>query len=168
MVFGYQQGGSFSQHKQALGFDAATTEQMRLKQITELRKREQQIKARQDSQSKKVKLRMVQDEISRRSMEIRRIEANIVKLSAEGKSGHTENYTLKINELRNKIKELESEIEKEISLKDYAEKTAINQERELNAIKSRKKLEDDAIIKLKEEEKQLSTEIKDLDRLATQ
>jgi hypothetical protein len=40
MVFGYSQGGSFSQHKQALGFDAATSEQMRLKHIAEQRKRE--------------------------------------------------------------------------------------------------------------------------------
>ncbi|MEI6553263.1 MAG: hypothetical protein WCO09_01730 [bacterium] len=167
MVFGYQQGGSFSQHKQALGFDAATTEQMRLKQIAEQRKREQQIKARQDSQSKKIKLRIIQDEIGRRSMEARRIEANISKLSLENR-GHVVNYDLKINELKNKIKELEKEIEKNISSKAYDEKVAVNKEKEIEIIKSRKKMEDDALVKLRAEEKQLEVEIKDLDRLATQ
>ena len=130
MVFGYQQGNSFSQHKQALGFDAAAGEQMRLKQITEQRKREQQMRAKQDIQSKEVKLRIIKDEISRRAMDLKRVDSSVVKLSA-ATHGHTDNFDLKIRELKNKIKDLEKEIEKEMSLKAYAEKTGANQAREL-------------------------------------
>jgi hypothetical protein len=165
MVFGYQQGGSFSQHKQALGFDAAASEQMRLKQITEQRKREQQMRAKQDVQSKEVKLRIVKDEISRRSMDLKRVEASVAKLSAPSHS-HTENFDLKIRELKNKIKDIEKEIEKEQSLKAYAEKTGANQARELSVVSGRKKLEEGEISRLKIEEHHLETEIAQLKRLA--
>lgn len=165
MVFGYQQGGSFSQHKQALGFDAAAGEQMRLKQITEQRKREQQMRAKQDIQSKEVKLRIVKDEISRRSMDLKRVEASVSKLSAPSHS-HAENFDLKIRELKNKIKDIEKEIGKEQSLKAYAEKTGANQARELSVVSGRKKLEEGEISRLKIEEHHLETEIAQLKRLA--
>ena len=166
MTFGYQQGGSFSAHKQALGFDAAASEQMRLKQITEQRKKEQQQRAKQDVQSKKVKLRIVQNEINRRNLDLRRIESNIVRLSSEHGKVHGENHDLKIKELKNKIRDLEKEIEKEVSLKAYADKTASNQERELNVIQGRKKVEDAEIARLKNEEHQLLGEIKELEKVA--
>ena len=164
MVFGYQQGNSFSQHKQALGFDAAAGEQMRLKQITEQRKREQQMRAKQDVQSKEVKLRMIKDEISRRTMDLRRVDSSVVRLSATA-HGHTDNFDLKIKELKNKIRDLENEIEKEMSLKAYAEKTGANQARELTVVQGRKKIEEGEIARLKIEEHHLETEIEGLKRL---
>lgn len=164
MVFGYQQGSSFSQHKQALGFDAAASEQMRLKQVTEQRKREQYMRAKQDSQSKEVKLRIIKDEISRRSMDLKRVESNTARLSAPSHT-HTENFDLKIRELKNKIKDIEKEIEKELSLKAYAEKTKANQERELVVVQGRKKLEEGEIARLKIEEHHLEMEISNLKRL---
>lgn len=167
MVFGYQQGGSLSQHKQALGFDAAASEQARLKQVTEQRKRDQQMRAKQDMVSKEVKLRMVKDEISRRAMDLKRVESNIAHLSASSHA-HTENFDLKIRELRNKIKDLEKEMEKELSLKVYAEKTSANQERELAVIVGRKKLEESEIARLKIEEHHLEMEIAELRKLAVQ
>ena len=167
MTFGYQQGGSFSAHKQALGFDAAASEQMRLKQITEQRKKDQQLRAKQDIQSKKIKLRIVQDEINRRSLDSRRIESNIVKLSSEHNRAHGENHDLKIKELKNKIRDLEKEIEKEVSLKAYADKTVSNQERELKVIESKKRVDDSEISRLKNDEHQLEGEIKELERLVS-
>lgn len=164
MTFGYQQGGSFSQHKQALGFDAAASEQMRLKQITEQRKREQQMRTKQDIQSKQVKLRMVKDEISRRTMDAKRLESSIVRLKAP--QPHTENFDLKIKDIKNKIIDLQKELEKELSLKAYADKTAVNQNRELGIVEGRKKQEDGELVRLKTEERQLEQEISTLERLA--
>jgi len=167
MVFGYQQGGSLSQHKQALGFDAAAGEQMRLKQIAEQRKREQQMRAKQDMASKEVKLRMVKDEISRRTMDLKRVESSIARLSAPSHT-HADNFDLKIRELKNKIKDLEKEIEKELSLKAYAEKNGANQERELAVVENRRKLEEGEIARLKTEEHHLEAEIAGLKKLAVQ
>ncbi len=164
MVFGYQQGNSFSQHKQALGFDAAAGEQMRLRQITEQRKREQQMRAKQNIQSKEVKLRMIKDEISRRTMDLKRVDSSVVKLSTTA-HGHTDNFDFKIRELKNKIRDLEKEIEKEMSLKAYAEKTGANQARELNVVQGRKKIEEGEIARLKIDEHRLETEIAELRRL---
>jgi len=164
MTFGYQQGGSFSQHKQALGFDAAAGEQVRMKQILEQRKREIQMRARQELQSKKVKLRIVQDEISRREIDIKRLGGSVARMCVT--HHHAENFDFKIRELRNKIKDLEKEIEKETSAKTYAEKTANNQTKELGVVESKKKMEEGEITKLKTDEQKLENDVRELERLA--
>lgn len=165
MVFGYQQGNSFSQNKQALGFDAANSEKLRLKQVEEQRKREIRMRAKQDIQTKEVRLRIIKDEINRRTMDLRRIDSSIVKLSNTSHV-NTSSFDLKIKELKNKIRDLEKEIEKETSLKAYAEKTSINQTKELSVLQSRKKTEDNEITKLKSEERSITAEIRELERIS--
>ncbi len=164
MVFGYQQGGSFSQHKQALGFDAATSEQMRLKHMAEQRKKDLQMRARQDLQSRQVRLRIVKSEISRMESESRRLSASESKIN--GSHGHVENFDQKLKELKSKLREIENEIQKISSEKQYAEKVAGNNAKELLIIKERKKHEDAEIVKFKDEEKKLESEIRELERIS--
>ena len=164
MVFGYSQGGSFSQHKQALGYDAATTEQMRLKQAAEQKKREQQVRARQELQSKKIKLRIVQDEIGRKTSDSRRLDTSVSKLEHE--NVHVENHDLKIRELKNKIEALQRELEREVSLKIYADKTASNKNREIEIVQGRKRLDEAELTRLKSEEQRLESEIRELEKVA--
>ncbi len=163
MTFGYQQGDSFSQHKQALGFDAGASEQMRLKQIAEQRKKDQQTRAKQDIQSRNIKLRIIKDELARRNVEFRRLEGNVVRLSAPKT---VENFDMKIRELRNKIKDIETEIQKVTSLKAYSDKTTENHVKELAVAISRKRMEEQEITKLKTDEHHLEEEIKILEKLA--
>lgn len=164
MVFGYSQGGSFSQHKQALGFDAATSEQMRLKHIAEQRKRDLQMRAKQDLQSRQVRLRIVKSEISRLESESRRLGSSESKLRET--HGHVENFDQKLRELNSKLKEIQSAIEKMNSEKQYAEKVSSNHAKELLIIQERKKREDLEVAKFKDEEKKLESEIRDLERIS--
>lgn len=185
MTFGYQQGGSFAQHKQALGNDAATSEQMRLKQAMEQKKREEKMRAKQDIQSKGVKLRILKNELSTRDIERRRLEAEIHKIS--GERAHVDQYDQKIRELKHKqitqtteisemqrkidkikieLKDIDLEISKASSEKAYSEKTANNKSRELTTLEERKKHEDLEFSRLKGDELRLENEIKELERVA--
>ena len=185
MTFGYQQGGSFTQHKQALGNDAAASEQMRLKQAMEQKKREEKMRAKQDIQSKGVKLRIIKDELNMRESESRRLDFEIHKIS--GERAHVDSYDQKIRELKQKqmtrtteISEMQRKIDKiKIELKDvdlqiskissekaYSEKTANNKSRELTTLEERKRHEDSESSRLKEDELKLENEIKALERIA--
>ncbi len=186
MTFGYQQGGSFAQHKQALGNDAAASEQMRLKQAMEQKKREEKMRAKQDIQSKGVKLRIIKDELSRRDIERRRLESEIHKIS--GERAHVDDYDRKIRELKNKqvtcnteisamqrkidkikieLKDIDLEISKASSEKAYSEKTANNKSRELTTLEERKRHEDSEFSRLKEEELKLENEVRVLERVVS-
>ena len=184
MTFGYQQGGSFSQHKQALGMDAAASEQMRLKQITEQRKREEKMRAKQAVQSKEVKLRIIKDELNRRAIENRRLESEIHKISGARENVESydqQNRSLKtkqatynatilekqreIGKIKNLLRELDREIDKVSSEKNYSEKTANNRSRELLALEEKKRHESGEIQRLGVEEQRIESEIKELNKL---
>jgi chromosome segregation ATPase len=77
MTYGYQQGGSFGSHKQALGFDAGASEQMRAAAAMRERERVEKDRAKQQLKDVQSKLEHNKTEISHKEIEARRLIAEI-------------------------------------------------------------------------------------------
>jgi chromosome segregation ATPase len=77
MTYGYQQGGSSSSHKQALGFDAAASEQLRAKAALAERQRVERERAKQQLKDVQSKYEHNKTEISHKEVEARRLIAEI-------------------------------------------------------------------------------------------
>ena len=144
--------------------DTATVEKMRLKQVADQRKREGQAKAKRDSQAKKVKLRIIQEELARRNNDIKKIDSDLFRISSDHK--YTENYEANIKDLRNKINEFEREIMKQNSLKSAADKDKRDKEREIKIIQDKRKFEEREISRLDTECRKSEEEIRVLEKQA--
>jgi chromosome segregation ATPase len=77
MTYGYQQGGSFGSHKQALGFDAGASERMRTEAALKERQRIEKERAKQQLKDVQQKLEHNKTEISHKEVEARRLIAEI-------------------------------------------------------------------------------------------
>ncbi len=77
MTYGYQQGGSFGSHKQALGFDAGASERMRAEAAIKERQRVEKERAKQQLQDVERKFEHNKTEISHKETEARRLIAEI-------------------------------------------------------------------------------------------
>lgn len=77
MTYGYQHGGSYGSHKQALGFDAAASEQLRAKAALAERHRVERERAKQQLQDVQRKYEHNKTEISHKEIEARRLIAEI-------------------------------------------------------------------------------------------
>lgn len=77
MTYGYQQGGSFGGHKQALGFDAGASERMRAEAAIKERQRIERERAKQQLEDVQRKYEHNKTEISHKEMEARRLIAEI-------------------------------------------------------------------------------------------
>ncbi len=77
MTYGYQQGGSFGSHKQALGFDAGASEQMRALAAMRERERVEKDRAKQQLKDVQSKLEHNKKEVSNKEVEVRRLIAEI-------------------------------------------------------------------------------------------
>jgi chromosome segregation ATPase len=78
MTFGYQQGGSFGQHKQALGFDAGASERLRMEAATKERLRIEKDRAKMKLIELERKLDHNKIELSHHLTEMRRLEMEIM------------------------------------------------------------------------------------------
>lgn len=77
MTYGYQQGGSFGSHKQALGFDAGASERMRSEAAAKEQQRVLKQRAKQQLEDVQRKYEHNKTEISHKEMEARRLIAEI-------------------------------------------------------------------------------------------
>lgn len=77
MTYGYQQGGSVGSHKQALGFDAGASEQVRAAAAMRERERVERERAKQQLKDTQAKLEHNKTEISHKEIEVRRLIAEI-------------------------------------------------------------------------------------------
>lgn len=83
MTYGYQQGGSFGSHKQALGFDAGASEKMRAEAAVKERLRIEKERAKQQLKDLQQKLDHNKTEISHKEVEARRLIAEITHAMRE-------------------------------------------------------------------------------------
>ncbi len=79
MTYGYTQGGSFSSHKQALGFDAAASEQLRAEAAIKEQKRQARERAKQLLNDVQRKYELNKTSISHHEVEARRLIASVNK-----------------------------------------------------------------------------------------
>lgn len=83
MTYGYQQGGSFGSHKQALGFDAGASERMRAEAALKERLRIERERAKQQLKDVQQKFEHNKTEISHKEVEARRLIAEITHAMRE-------------------------------------------------------------------------------------
>ncbi len=114
MTFGYQQGGGFGQHKQALGFDAGASERLRMDAALKERHRIERERAKSKLTELERKLDHNKLEMSHRLTEMRRLETEIVHIKTEvqGMERELENLDKKEHELKVHATDSETHAEK--------------------------------------------------------
>lgn len=83
MTYGYQQGGSFGSHKQAVGFDAGASERLRTEAAIKEKLRVEKERAKMLYQELERKFERNKTEISHKETEVRRLIAEITHAMRE-------------------------------------------------------------------------------------
>lgn len=121
MTFGYQQGGGFGQHKQALGFDAGASERLRMQAATKERLRVEKDRAKMKLIELERKLDHNKIDLSHRLTEMRRLETEIIHMQTEAQSMERDLEALDKEEHLMRVHSSDSSVQAEKTSKEIIE-----------------------------------------------
>jgi chromosome segregation ATPase len=128
MTYGYQQGGSVGDHKQALGFDAGASERLRMEAALKERKRLEKERAKNQLADIQRKYEHNKTEISHKEIEARRLAAEASHGTHDIEGAEREIKNLEDREHSSKVKAVELGVQIQNNLKEEVLKKKDNEQ----------------------------------------